>query len=68
VGAIEPLDDEGIYARFLAEKGEGVHHLASCSELRGDGGRKGQRCAPQRGEFSGIRIGTRGADLKPDAT
>jgi Glyoxalase/Bleomycin resistance protein/Dioxygenase superfamily len=25
---IEPLDEESIYARFLAEKGEGVHHVA----------------------------------------
>jgi methylmalonyl-CoA/ethylmalonyl-CoA epimerase len=25
---IEPLDEEGIWARFLAEKGEGVHHIA----------------------------------------
>jgi methylmalonyl-CoA/ethylmalonyl-CoA epimerase len=25
---IEPLDDGSIYARFLAEKGEGVHHIA----------------------------------------
>jgi methylmalonyl-CoA/ethylmalonyl-CoA epimerase len=25
---IEPLDKDGIYARFLAEKGEGVHHVA----------------------------------------
>jgi methylmalonyl-CoA/ethylmalonyl-CoA epimerase len=25
---IEPLDEEGIYARFLAEKGEGIHHVA----------------------------------------
>jgi methylmalonyl-CoA/ethylmalonyl-CoA epimerase len=25
---IEPLDEDGIYARFLAEKGEGVHHIA----------------------------------------
>ncbi len=25
---IEPLDDESLYARFLAEKGEGVHHVA----------------------------------------
>jgi len=24
---IEPLDDESIYARFLAEKGEGLHHV-----------------------------------------
>src|SRR5918911_3144577 len=25
---IEPLDEDGIYARFLAEKGDGVHHVA----------------------------------------
>jgi methylmalonyl-CoA/ethylmalonyl-CoA epimerase len=25
---IEPLGEDGIYARFLAEKGEGVHHVA----------------------------------------
>jgi len=25
---IEPLDDRSVYARFLAEKGEGVHHIA----------------------------------------
>lgn len=25
---IEPLDGEGVWARFLAEKGEGVHHVA----------------------------------------
>ena len=25
---IEPLDNESVYARFLAEKGEGVHHIA----------------------------------------
>jgi Glyoxalase/Bleomycin resistance protein/Dioxygenase superfamily len=25
---IQPLDNEGMYARFLAEKGEGVHHVA----------------------------------------
>ncbi len=25
---IEPLDEDGIYARFLDEKGEGVHHIA----------------------------------------
>ena len=25
---IEPLDEESIFARFLAEKGEGVHHIA----------------------------------------
>jgi methylmalonyl-CoA/ethylmalonyl-CoA epimerase len=25
---IEPLDDESMFARFLAEKGGGVHHIA----------------------------------------
>ncbi len=25
---IEPLDEKSVYARFLAEKGEGVHHIA----------------------------------------
>jgi methylmalonyl-CoA/ethylmalonyl-CoA epimerase len=25
---IEPLDEESVWARFLAEKGEGVHHIA----------------------------------------
>jgi methylmalonyl-CoA/ethylmalonyl-CoA epimerase len=25
---IEPLEDESVYAGFLAEKGEGVHHIA----------------------------------------
>jgi hypothetical protein len=29
---IEPLDDEGIYARFLAEKGGGVHHIAVAAQ------------------------------------
>ncbi len=28
---IEPLDEEGIYGRFLAEKGEGVHHVAAAT-------------------------------------
>ena len=25
---IQPLDGQGVFARFLAEKGEGVHHIA----------------------------------------
>lgn len=25
---IEPLDEDSLWARFLAEKGEGVHHIA----------------------------------------
>lgn len=27
-GVIQPLDEHGIFAHFLAEKGEGVHHIA----------------------------------------
>jgi Glyoxalase/Bleomycin resistance protein/Dioxygenase superfamily len=33
---IEPLDDESIYARFLAEKGEGVHHLGVAAPTFGE--------------------------------
>jgi methylmalonyl-CoA/ethylmalonyl-CoA epimerase len=29
---IEPLDDDRIYARFLAEKGGGVHHIAVAAQ------------------------------------
>jgi hypothetical protein len=29
---IQPLDDESIYARFLAEKGEGLHHIGMAVE------------------------------------
>jgi hypothetical protein len=29
---IQPLDDESIYARFLAEKGEGLHHIGVAVE------------------------------------
>jgi len=56
---IEPLDRESVYARFLAEKGEGVHHVgvavpsfdetvASQAE-RGNGVLLG-------GEYKGIRF------------
>ena len=33
---IQPLDDESIYARFLAEKGEGVHHVGVAVESYDD--------------------------------
>jgi hypothetical protein len=56
---IEPLDDESIYARFLAEKGEGVHHVGVASpsftetiaELEG----KGHRIV-LGGEYGGINF------------
>jgi len=56
---IQPLDEESVYARFLAEKGEGVHHLgvavpdfdATVAEQaeRGNGVLLG-------GEYKGIRF------------
>jgi Glyoxalase/Bleomycin resistance protein/Dioxygenase superfamily len=56
---IEPLDDESIYARFLAERGEGVHHVGvavpsyddTVSEMadKGNGVVLG-------GEYNGIRF------------
>jgi hypothetical protein len=56
---IEPLDEESIYARFLAEKGEGVHHVGVASPdfdetvtaqaKRGNGVILG-------GEYNGIRF------------
>lgn len=44
---VQPLDDRSIYARFLAEKGEGLHHVAvggtgyrqALEEMRGKGRR-----------------------------
>jgi methylmalonyl-CoA/ethylmalonyl-CoA epimerase len=62
---IEPLDDESIYARFLAEKGEGVHHFAVAAPSfdgtaaahaeNGDG-------VVLSGEFSGISVAHLAAD------
>jgi methylmalonyl-CoA/ethylmalonyl-CoA epimerase len=56
---IEPLDDDSTYARFLAEKGEGVHHIAVATPdfektlaEKADGG----RTAILNGEFSGIKV------------
>jgi hypothetical protein len=56
---IEPLDEESIYARFLAEKGEGVHHVGvaapsfdetiAAQAQRGNGVVLG-------GEYNGIRF------------
>jgi methylmalonyl-CoA/ethylmalonyl-CoA epimerase len=55
---IEPLDAESVYARFLAEKGEGVHHVAVATPnfdetvaqaTRGNG-------VILSGEFAGARV------------
>src|SRR5215217_521863 len=60
---IEPLDEEGIHARFLAEKGEGIHPSAGNGGSRKSGpavpseargarvGRTAQRTLPTRSNF-----------------
>ena len=56
---IEPLDTDSIYARFLAEKGEGVHHIAvatpSFDAAVAEQARRGRSLALS-GEFSGIKV------------
>ena len=56
---IEPLDDEGIYARFLAEKGGGVHHIAvaaqSFDEMLAMEAKRGIDVVLS-GEFEGVRV------------
>src|SRR6266566_9713882 len=56
---IEPLDDESDYARFLSEKGEGVHHIAvaptNYDQALADQAKKGNE-AVLSGTFSGIRV------------
>jgi methylmalonyl-CoA/ethylmalonyl-CoA epimerase len=56
---IQPLDDESVYARFLAEKGEGVHHIAvatpSFDETVAAQAERGNDLVLS-GEFSGIRV------------
>ena len=55
---IEPLDEEGIYARFLAEKGEGVHHVAVATSDFGEAVARAERKdgVMLRCEHSGIDI------------
>jgi methylmalonyl-CoA/ethylmalonyl-CoA epimerase len=56
---IEPLDNESDYARFLAEKGEGVHHVAvaplSFDELVAAQAEKGNELVLS-GTFSGYGV------------
>jgi methylmalonyl-CoA/ethylmalonyl-CoA epimerase len=55
---IQPLDEESIWARFLAEKGEGVHHIAvatpSFDEAVAQAGREDDLILSC--EYSGIKI------------
>jgi methylmalonyl-CoA/ethylmalonyl-CoA epimerase len=56
---IEPLDDESVYARFLAEKGEGVHHIGVAApafdETVAAQAKRGHGVVLS-GEFNGIRV------------
>jgi methylmalonyl-CoA/ethylmalonyl-CoA epimerase len=56
---IEPLDDESDYARFLAEKGEGVHHIAvapaNFDQAIADQAKKGRQTVLS-GTFGGFRV------------
>ena len=56
---IEPLDDESDYARFLAEKGEGVHHIAvapmNYDQALAEQAKKGSEPVLS-GTFSGFRV------------
>ena len=62
---IEPLDDKSIYARFLAEKGGGVHHIAvaaqSFDEMRAMAAKRGID-EVLSGEFEGVRVAYLGTD------
>jgi methylmalonyl-CoA/ethylmalonyl-CoA epimerase len=56
---IQPLDDQGIFARYLADKGEGVHHIAvTTPDFDAVVGEQIQRgnTLPLSGSFSGIDI------------
>lgn len=56
---IQPLDEESIYARFLAERGEGVHHIAVTApkfdELVASDVRY-NRELPLSGTFNGVKV------------
>lgn len=59
---IEPLDDESVYARFRAEKGEGVHHIGVATPSRRDAGGSSAEKGTDvvlSGEFDGIRVAYR---------
>lgn len=56
---IEPLDEDSLWARFLAEKGEGVHHIAVATpnfdEAVAEQAERGDDLVLS-GTFSGIRL------------
>ena len=55
---IEPLDDESVYARFLAEKGEAVHHIAVATPNFGETVAQAEQedVVVLSCEFSGVKV------------
>lgn len=55
----QPLDEHGIFARFLAERGEGVHHIAvftpSFSDVMAEEAKRG-RMLPLSGSHMGVDV------------
>ncbi len=55
---IQPLDEQGVFARFLAEKGEGVHHIALATpnfdDVVAEQIQRGNTL-PLSGSFSGVK-------------
>lgn len=62
---IEPLDDQSIYARFLAEKGGGVRHIAVAArgfdEMLAMEAKRGIDVVLS-GEFEGVKVAYLGTD------
>lgn len=66
---IQPLDEKSIYARFLREKGEGVHHIAVAAtdfdETLAAEARRGNELplsCELSGAFSGIKVAYLGTE------
>ncbi len=61
---IEPLDEESVYARFLAEKGEGVQHVAIATANFDETVAQAERGngVILSGEFGGGRVAHLGTD------
>ena len=62
---IEPLDDDSIYAHFLAEKGGGVHHIAVAAqnfdEMLATEAKRGVEVVLS-GEFEGVKVAYLGTE------
>lgn len=56
---IEPLDNESVYARFLAQKGGGVHHIAVAAQdfdkMVATEAKRGNELVLS-GEFEGVKV------------